>query len=92
MLRNQPTHHGVLSMAEWKKIVVYILFMPILASLFSGLVPMAQGITEHTDFELRFVGSDAFSDISRMVETDCGNGIDDDGDGLIDTADLEDCG
>ena len=29
--------------------------------------------------------------ISRITETDCFNGIDDDGDGLIDAVDIEDC-
>lgn len=36
-------------------------------------------------------GSQAFSNISRITEIDCFNGIDDDDDGLIDAEDIEDC-
>ena len=49
-------------------------------------------ITFVQEAETRFLaGSQAFSNISRITETDCSNGIDDDGDGLIDAADIEDC-
>jgi hypothetical protein len=49
-------------------------------------------VTEHENFDqLHYMGSDAFGDISRMVEAYCNNGIDDDGDGLTDMEDIEDC-
>jgi len=49
-------------------------------------------VTEYEGLDrLHYIGSDAFGDISRMVEADCNNGIDDDGDGLTDVEDIEDC-
>jgi hypothetical protein len=70
--------------------IIYLLFLPIITPLFTAMNVMA--VTEHEGFgQLRYVGSNAFGDISRMVETDCGNGIDDDGDGLTDMEDIEDC-
>ena len=68
----------------------YLLFVPMLIPLFAAVNVMAA--TGYEDFDqLRYTGSEAFGDISRMVEADCNNGIDDDGDGLIDAADIEDC-
>ena len=67
-------------------------FVFLLASfyLFSPFKVMAT--TNQNELEnLLYMSSPAFSDISRMVETDCYNDIDDDGDGLIDMDDAEDC-
>jgi len=50
-----------------------------ITTLFTAMNVMA--VTEYEGFDqLHNMGSDAFGDISRMVEADCNNGIDEDGD------------
>jgi hypothetical protein len=72
-------------------VIFYVLLLPLTALVFTGLNTMA--VAEYAVFSpsLHYVSSDAFGDISRMVEVDCNNGIDDDGDGLMDMEDIEDC-
>lgn len=74
-----------------KIFILYALLLPLTASLFIGLEVGAVSQFEGSD-HLHYLSSNAFGDISRMVEADCTNGIDDDGDGLIDMDDIEDCG
>lgn len=70
--------------------IIYFVFFPMITPLFTAINVMA--VTEYDGFDrLHYMGSDAFGDISRMVEADCNNGIDDDGDGLTDVEDIEDC-
>lgn len=49
-------------------------------------------LTYGHEAELQYLaGSAGFSNISRITEIDCFNGVDDDNDGLTDAEDIEDC-
>lgn len=73
--------------------VIMNAIIPILVlALFSSGVSSVMATVSYSDFgNLVYLGSDAFGDISRMIESDCYNSIDDDGDGLVDMDDVEDC-
>jgi hypothetical protein len=66
--------------------LLLLVLIPALAS--DGI---AYTLNQYNSENLVYLGSDAFGDISRMVESDCDNGVDDDGDGLTDMEDVEDC-
>ena len=82
---------GQNSRENGKKLIFYVLLLPLATLLFAGLNAMAVGEYAGFSSSLHYVSSDAFGDISRMVEVDCNNDIDDDGDGLTDMEDIEDC-
>lgn len=103
-MSNYPTHIDLLSNAydrmhkgkneegipRRNMMIIYLVFFPIITPLFTAMNVIA--VTEYEGLDrLHYMGSDAFGDISRMVEADCNNGIDDDGDGLTDVEDIEDC-
>jgi hypothetical protein len=53
--------------------------------------PNVMSYTYEYDGDLLYLGSDIFSEISRNIEDNCEDGIDNDNDGLIDYDDKDDC-